>query len=59
MEATEQESKLKNADNHDDPLICTEDEEPSEFNDDRLEEIDDNLICSICLDLLFNPVCTQ
>jgi len=59
MEATEQESKLKNADNHDDPLICTEDEEPSEFNEDRLEEIDDNLICSICLDLLFNPVCTQ
>lgn len=32
--------------------------EPAEFAEENLEEIDDDLMCSICLDLLFNPLCT-
>ena len=32
--------------------------EPAEFAEETLEEIDDDLMCSICLDLLFNPLCT-
>ena len=31
----------------------------AEFDEENLEEVDDDLICSICLDLLYNPLCTQ
>ena len=35
------------------------DNTPVEPTEEDLEEIDEDLVCSICLDLLYNPLCTQ
>ena len=43
----------------DDTNFFKEENEPEEFAEKKLEPVDDNLVCAICLDLLFNPICTM
>lgn len=45
--------------NVDDTMIFEEENEPQEFAEDKLEPMDDNLVCPICLDIFFNPICTM
>lgn len=40
----------------DDTSFFKEDDEPSEFAEEKLEPVDDNLVCAICLDLYYNPI---
>jgi hypothetical protein len=43
----------------DDTNLFHEEEEPAEFAEENLEPMDDNLLCPICLDLFYNPICTM
>jgi Lon protease-like protein len=43
----------------DDTDLFKEEDEPSEYAEDKMEPLDDNLVCPICLDIFYSPICTM